>query len=361
MLGGSFFDFTSQNDAQLRSAGYPGWLIEAIISDRRRIFKLDALRSIIFISLSAGIIWLYIKEQLKVNYFILALALLVLIDMWSVDKRYLNNDEFLNKKRVQTFQPTSADLQILQDKDPDFRVFNVTANPFTDARTSYFHKSIGGYHGAKLRRYQELIENHLAHQNMAVINMLNTKYFITKGENNEPVARRNPGALGNAWFVDNIRVVQNADEELKALNDFDPKKTVILDKIFLNKLPEISSISGTDTTATLILKDYKPNDLNYKTSSRNDRFAVFSEIYYNDKKGWNAYVDGKKVSHVRVNYVLRGMYVPAGQHEIEFKFEPASFYLGQKITLMSSGVTGLILIVLLGYATIKKSKPVVSD
>jgi hypothetical protein len=361
LFGSSFFDFTSQNDSQLRSAGYPDWLINAVVSDRRSLFKMDALRSLVFVLLSAGVLWLFVKEQLKKDYFILSLALLILIDMWAIDKRYLNNDEFLSKKRVRAFQPSNADLQILQDKSLDYRVFNVTTNPFTDARTSYFHKSIGGYHGAKLRRYQELIENHLSHQNMAVIDMLNTKYFIMKGENNEPVAKLNQGALGNAWFVNNIKVVQNADEELEALNHFDPTKTAILDRAFLGKLPELSSISVVDSTATIKLVDYKPNDLNYTTSSQKDRFAVFSEIYYNDKKGWDAFIDGKKVSHVRVNYVLRGMVIPAGQHQVEFKFEPASFFLGQKISLISSSITVLILILLIGYAVVNKSKPLVSD
>jgi hypothetical protein len=359
LFGSILFNFTSPNDNQMRTSGYPAWLINAIISDRKSLFRMDALRSLVFITLAAGALWLYIKEQLKVSYFILALGILVLADMWTVDRRYLNNSDFQSKKRVQTMQPTNADLQILIDKDPDFRVFNVTVDPFADTHTSYFHKSIGGYHGAKLRRYKELIDRHLMKQNMAVFNMLNTKYFIVKGDNNEPVAHQNPYALGNAWFVANLKVVNNADEEIAALDNFNPSATAVIDKKFIEKLPALTSLQ-TDSlpqSARILLTSYEPNHLTYVSETPRELFAVFSEIYYNDTKGWNAYLDGEKKPHVRVNYVLRGMAIPAGKHTLEFKFEPHSFYFAQKIELYSSLVAGIILLSLIGLFCKQQLKP----
>ncbi len=362
ILGGSIFSFTGESDSQLNRAGYPQWLISGIINDRITMQRLDAFRSLVFIIIAAAIVFLYINGKLKLKYFIICLISIILIDMWPVDKRYLNNDEFIPKKRFNTIQPTQVDLQIMQDKDPDYRVLNLTVNPFTDARTSYFHKSIGGYHGAKLRRYQELIDAQLSNQNMSVLDMLNTKYIIVRGEKGEPVVRKNPSAMGNAWFVNAIGVVKSADEELYALGDFQPKEIAVMNNIYLSKLPDINTLkAGKDTTDKIYLVNYQPNDLKYRSSASKDRFAVFSEIYYNDHKGWNAYLDGKKVTHVCVDYVLRGMYVPAGNHDIEFKFEPASFYLGLKISYISSGIVAVALIVLLGLAFFKKSKPLVSD
>jgi len=362
ILGGSIFDFSTPNDATYKTSEYPGWFLAAILDDRKNLFRMDALRSLIFIALSAGVVWLYIKEHLKAKYFIIVLAALILIDMWGVDKRYLNNDDFASRKRAREIAPTNADLQILQDKDPDYRVFNLTANPFTETHTSYFHKSLGGYHGAKLRRYNELIEHCLSKQNMDVINMLNTKYFITPGKNNEPVAQQNPGAMGNAWFVSKLKVVNNADEEIAALDHFGPSHTAIIDKRFVEKLPPLSTLEmdSVPQSSEIRLTNYKPNDLSYKSSSAHDLFAVFSEIYYNDTKGWNAYLDGKKVSHVRVNYVLRGMAVPSGQHFIEFKFEPKAFYTGQRVSLISSVIVGVVLVLLIGFSIYKQSKTLVT-
>jgi hypothetical protein len=362
VIGPGLFDFKAIGDAQMTASGYPDWLLNAFVKDRISLFRKDAFRSLIFISLSAGLIWFYIKGQLKAHFFIIGLALLIIIDIWSVDKRYLNDSDFQNKRVGLSFQPTNADLQILQDKDPDFRVFNVTGNPFTETHTSYFHKSIGGYHGAKLRRYQELIEQHISKNNMKVLNMLNTKYFIVPDKDKQPVAQQNPDALGNAWFVENLKTVDNADQEIAALTDFDPAKTAVVDKRFLDKIPAVSTLQ-VDTLpvdASIRLTEYKPNKLTYASESPRPLFAVFSEIYYNDHKGWNAFVDGQKVPHIRVNYVLRGMALPAGKHLIEFKFEPQIFYKAQKIELMSSIFAGLVLLVLAGLLVKKNLKPSVA-
>jgi hypothetical protein len=271
---------------------------------------------------------------------------LILIDMWSVNRRYLNNDSFVRKSIAAVpFEPSVADQIIMKDKDPDFRVFNQTVgNPFADASTSYFHKSLGGYHGAKLRRYQELIDYQLAKGNMNVFNMLNTKYFIVPDEKGgQPQMQINMQAMGNAWFVNNAHMVNNADEEIGALTDFVPSETAVYDKRFENQVK--GHLISKDSLATIELTDYKPNHLTYKSVTRKDQLAVFSEIYYD--KGWNAYIDGKPAPHFRANYVLRAMIVPAGTHTIEYKFEPKVYKTGEKISLASS-----ILLVLLALGGI---------
>jgi hypothetical protein len=201
-----------------------GWPVEALQDDRAGLLSADAWRSLIFIALTFGALLLFLKTKVNKRYIILIIGVLVLVDMWTVNKRYLNDDNFERKRKVEIpYQPTQADQQILRDTDPNFRVFNQSVSTFNDASTSYFHKSIGGYHGAKLKRYQELIENHIAKGNMAVLNMLNTKYFITR----EGQAQQNPGAMGNAWFVNEINIVANADAEIAALNGFNPTTTAI--------------------------------------------------------------------------------------------------------------------------------------
>jgi len=221
-------------------------------------------------------------------------------------------------------------------------VFNQSVSTFNDASTSYFHKSVGGYHGAKLKRYQELIENHIAKANMAVLNMLNTKYFITpKGQ-----AQQNPGAMGNAWFVNEINIVANADAEIAALDGLIPINTAIVDASFSEQM-----IIGLDNTGTSItLTEYKPNYLKYNSTTAKDGIAIFSEIYYD--KGWNAYVDGELKPHFRANYVLRGMKIPAGNHVVEFKFEPAVYHVSERIALASS----VVLLLLLAFVSVKELK-----
>jgi len=332
LFGGSFFSFYGSQDAQYKDY-FPDWVMAAVRADRASMLTTDAWRSVIFILLSAAVLWAYLTNKLRKYPVFALLAVLILIDMWSVNKRYVNDDDFVRKNLVNVpFQPSQADELILKDVDPDYRVMNFTVSPFNDASTSYFHKSIGGYHGAKLRRYQELIEHHLAKQNMSVYNMLNTKYFIVPGQDKQPTVQVNMKALGNAWFVGHVQWVNNADEEINALTKFNPADTVVIDKRFEADLKGITI--ARDTTAIINLKEYKPNHLTYESKASTVQLAVFSEIYY--ARGWNAFVDGKPAPYFRANYVLRAMVVPAGKHEIEFRFDPPVYRIGEKISLASS-------------------------
>jgi len=354
LLGSSLFNFVSPADEQYKSY-FPEFLMVALQQDRASLLSSDAFRSLIFILMAGAGIWALISQKIKKPVFFTVLILLILTDMWSVNRRYLNNDSFVRKSiDAVPFQPTTPDLFISKDKDPNFRVFNQTVgNPFADASTSYFHKSLGGYHGAKLRRYQELIDHHLAKGNMNVYNMLNTKYFIVADEKSrQPQMQLNIQAMGNAWFVNNAHVVNNADEEINALNDFVPSETAIYDKRYEDQVK--GHMISKDTLATIALTEYKPNHLTYKSQTSKEQLAVFSEIYYN--KGWNAFIDGKPAPYFRANYILRAMIVPAGSHTIEFKFEPTVYKTGEKISFASSILLVLLSIGLLGFMATRKNK-----
>jgi hypothetical protein len=340
LFGGSLFSFSSPQDAQYKDY-FPDWVMAAIRLDRASMLSSDAWRSFIFILLSASLIWAYLSNKLKKYPVFALLAVLILIDLWSVNKRYVNDDDFVRKSLVNVpFQPSQADELIMKDTDPDYRVMNLTVSPFNDASNSYFHKSIGGYHGAKLRRYQELIEHHLSKNNMSVYNMLNTKYFIVPGQDKQPTVQVNMQALGNAWFVNHVQWVNNADEEINALTSFNPADTVVVDKRFEDMLK--GHLVAKDSAAVIKLKEYMPNHLTYESNSGKEQLAVFSEIYY--AQGWNAFIDGKPAPYFRANYVLRAMVVPAGKHEIEFKFDPPVYRIGENISLASSILLILLLV-----------------
>ncbi len=357
LFAGSLFSFSGQNDTAM---GLPDWLLPAIQADRLSLFRMDAIRSLIFILLTFGLLWAYAKGKLKLIYVLILVPIFVLVDMWPVDKRYINDDDFVRKAQVDNpYQATKADLAILKDTDPDYRVYNFGESFDGSARTSYFHKNIGGYHGAKMRRFQELVDHSLIRERANLVdafknntispedalrrasafNMLNTRYFIIS-PNAEPL--KNPYALGNAWFVKDYKIVADADAEIAAIEDFKPDSIAIIDKRFESYLGGfVPSRSG---RSVISLESYIPNHLTYHYTASSDELAVFSEMYYSP--GWNAYVDGKKMPHFRADFVLRAMIVPAGDHKLEFRFEPKSFYVGQKVSLASS----LILILLMvGY------------
>jgi hypothetical protein len=335
---GLLSDFTSPSDQQLGNQQ----LINSIIADRASLVRSDAFRSLIFIVLTAGVVWAFVLKKLKMQYFIAALGILFLIDMWPINTRYINDDNFVRERKVDNpFTANRADKQIMQDKSY-FRVFNTLARLDQDSRTSYFHNSLGGYHGAKMQRYQEMIDHHLSRGNMNALNMLNTKYFITTANDKKPIAQLNPEALGNAWFVSETNIVENADEEIKAVTDFDPVNFAIVDKRFTDK---ISDTYQKDSLAIIELTKYDPKRMEYKAKTNTKQLAVFSEIHY--PKGWQAFIDGNPVDHIRVNYILRALEIPAGEHEIVFEFKPKSYYTGRQIALASSFVLLIFIVTVL--------------
>ena len=330
---------------------------------RQSIFTSDAWRSFFVIMIGTAVLWLYGMGKLKAKVTILALAVLCLADMWSVNKRYLYDEQFVEKvQQDNSFKPTETDKAILADKTLDFRVLNLAGNTFNENTTSYWHKSIGGYHAAKLRRYQEMIEEHIstemngvfkavseaggdmqkvAPSGFPVLNMLNTRYFIFPLQGGKTVPIQNPYTLGNAWFVNEVQYVDNANEEIDALHRIDPAKTAVVDKKFS---AEVKSAAETDTLSTIKLTAYEPNDLKYEVNSKTGGTVVFSEIYY---PGWQAYIDGVEAPHGRADYILRAMNVPAGKHVVEFKFDPKSLHVTETVAFVALGVLTCVLVLFL--------------
>jgi len=328
LFGNSMFSFTTAADSQIFQQ-LPDWLNKLIISERASMMSSDAFRSLILIALSVGVVWLYINNKMKIKTFVAVLGALIIFDMWQIDKRFFNDNHFVSKKETANyFMKQPYEEKILQDTDPNFRVLNLTTNTFNDARTSYYLKSVGGYHAAKLRRYQDLIDQHISRGNMDVLNMLNTKYIIQRGENGA-VPQRNYSALGNCWFADSLVVANTPREECDALNYINTANTIVTDAKFSNLTSNFNAIH--DSSANIKLVKYTPDELDYVSNSTAEKTAVFSEIYY--PYGWNAYIDGNKTEIFRVNYVLRAINIPSGQHEIKFQFRPDSIYKGDKVSV----------------------------
>jgi len=336
----------------LRDANYAQYegLLDAVKADRQSMLYSDSFRSLTLISLSFGILWLFSKQRINKTKAIIGFSLLILFDLVQVNLRYVNEDDFKQARKIdKPFTASNADLQILRDKT-HYRVANFAGDPFQDGRTSYFHKSIGGYHAAKMGRYQDLIEFQLQKQNMQIFNMLNVKYFIIPVDNGKEEAQQNPDANGNAWFVNEVQYVKTANEEIKALDSLNTKKVAIL-KDHNSYGFEDSRKYDMDSLATIKLTKYSLNALSYESFSNQNGFAVFSEIYYKD--GWNAYIDGELKPHLNVNYVLRGLEIPAGKHSIEFRFEPKVIQTGSTISLLSYV---FLLLIPLGWFFYDKNK-----
>jgi hypothetical protein len=322
-FGTSILDFKS--DFEIFSQ-YPE-ILNLLIEERQYVFKSDVLRSLIIVVCCSITFYLFVKKIIKKDLTFLIITLIVIFDLWIVDKNYVNSDQFVKKSLVEIpFQKTIADKAILKD-DSDFRVFEPMGG-FSNARTSYFHKSIAGYHAAKPKRIQNLYDFYISKNNFDVLNMLNVKYIIQNSEDNPLGVTRNPNNLGNAWFVENIINVKNSDEELLELKNIDlsntclSQNTEIINTSFqLNETNEIKLISR------------KANQLIYSSKTDSNQFAVFSEAFYNN--GWQAYVDNKPVSHFKVNYLLRGMEMPKGTHEIKFEFKPEVINTGFYLSLLS--------------------------
>jgi hypothetical protein len=328
-LAHSFSTFEGLRDSQYNQL--PG-LIDAVIADRKSMLLQDSFRSLFLIFISAVVLYLFLKNKIKQAGASVFLIILVLFDLISINKKYVNQDDFKSTKKIEIpFIASEADKLILKDK-AHFRVGNFTINPMNDGSTSYFHQSIGGYHAAKMMRYQELYDYQIAKNNREVLNMLNTKYFIIVTDKGEKKAQLNPEANGNAWFVKRIQVVNSANEAIFALDTLNTKTVAVLESV-PDILNDYESLFNIDALSSIKLLNYDVASLTYLSKTVRDQFAVFSEIYYED--GWNAYVDGKLVPHYRVNYVLRGMIIPKGEHTIEFKFEPKVIQRGKIISLFS--------------------------
>ena len=354
VLGFIFAHFSSSFEG-LRDNNYqqlPG-LIGALIEDRKSMLLSDTLRSLLFVIISAGLLWFFIKNKIKSTALVVGLALLILVDLISVNINYVNGKDFETPRNLErSFKATNADKLILADKS-HYRVANFANGLMQDGVTSYFHQSIGGYHAAKLGRYMELYDYQIAKNNMQVLNMLNTKYFIFQDDKGKYQVQQNPEANGNAWFAENVKVVNSANEEIKALDSLNTKTTVVFNnyKFGSRFKPDGIPEFGKDSTATIQLTSYDLNELKYQSETIKEQFAVFSEIYY--QKGWNAYLDGKLTPHYQVNYVLRGMIIPEGKHEIVFRFEPKVIQKGSVISLTAYS---LLLLVFVGWFFYDKKK-----
>ena len=314
-------------------------VVAMIRRDREIVYRDDTLRSLLFVLLSAVVMWLYLKGQVKQLISIILLGLFIAVDLVGIAKRYVNEDQFVRQRVVkQPFQETPLDRQILSDTSV-YRVFD-PAEGLNGARTSYFYQSIGGYHAAKPAGMMDLFDFHIYQNHSEILNMLNVRYVIQEDEEGQRRASINPGALGNAWFVESLVPVENANEELSRLNTIELGSEALLNT---SKFPEINRFEYiADTTANIRLEQYRPNHLVYTSSSSETGLAVFSEMYYGH--GWNAYIDGILHPHFRVNYVLRAMEIPEGKHRVEFRFEPEIIETGSSIALAGSALLVLILL-----------------
>ena len=330
-VGPTMMSFESRSDAQLIQAGIKASVLE---DTRISMMQGSAYRTIIFIALAAAAMLLYLKGKVNAKITMLIVGALALSDLFLVDKGYLNNDDFITERTFdRNFEVRPVDEEIFKDTDLHYRVMDMSAtNPWSSSTTSYHHSAIGGMHAAKLQRYQDIMEKHLSQNNQAAYDMLNTKYFIGNGQDGKLGVQKNPGAAGNAWFVEDIIKVPTANDEIKALNGIDVSGAAVIHAEFSDYL------GGLDPTknGTIKLTSYAPNKLVYSTSTGSEQLAVFSEVWYGPNKGWKASIDGQPVEHIRANYVLRAMKVPAGKHEIVFEFNPSSYRVGKIIALICS-------------------------
>ncbi len=328
VLGPSLFEFAAPGDARYEKSG----LVGSLISTRQSLMRADSLRTLIYVAIGVGLIWAFVKKKISKTVFLSGVGLVVLLDIIPVDLRYVSHNDFVKNRKIESFfKPRDVDKQILSDEDLYFRVLDTSIDPFNSAKPSYFHKNLGGYHAAKLQRAQDMIDKYIAKGNRKVLNMMNTKYIIQK-QGEKEVAAKNTDIYGNAWFVNSIKKANNANEEIDFIASTDVKNVAIVNKEFDKYLDGFNS----GTTGNIYLTEYAPNKLQYQTESSGDGFVVFSDVWYGPNKGWQAYIDGQPVDHIRVDYWLRGMKVPAGKHKIVFEFMPKSYYMGENISLISS-------------------------
>ena len=368
-----FFNFQSNSDVLQQYSQQPWY--DGLVRDRVHLASSDALRSLIFVLLSAGLVFLFMQSKNKKQGALLlgiGFTILTLADLWTIDKRYLNDDNFKKEKLSASYKESVADTEILKDKNLSYRVLTLN-NPFQETTVSYFHHSIGGYSPAKLRRYQELIDHRIVKEIGTIIqsfkkeqvtmediqqafdstpslNMLNTRYIIFS-PSQPPII--NPQAFGNVWFVPEVKIVENADAEIASLDVIDPLKTAVVDKRFAEVLNGFTQAQP-DSTASIALENYRPNHLIYHSKTNSEQLAVFSEIYY--QPGWNATIDGQPAPHFRADWTLRAMLVPTGEHKIEFDFRPEGYVKAVYVSAFSSFLILLLLIGGIGYSIWRRSK-----
>lgn len=330
---GMFFDFSAPVDANF--SNFPG-LADALMEDRATMLRNDAVKSLLLVALGFGAIWYHLQGKLSIQRMVMLFLVANTSDLWATNKRYLNEEDFVNKRLVeQPFEATPADLQILQDTTLHYRVYDLgNRNPFNENRAGYFHKSLGGYHAAKLSRYEDVKVQWLETGNMNVINAFNTRYIITNQEGVGLVPQFNPDAYGNAWLVSNVLLVPDARTEIDTMGSpmVSLRQTAVVDQRFASFV-EGKSFTP-DSLASITLTSYHPEKLTYRFNAASEQLAVFSEVFYD--KGWKAFIDGQEVPHFRANYLFRALAIPAGEHQIEFRFEPDTYILGEKVSLAAS-------------------------
>lgn len=377
ILGNSYVPSNEMNalkqavSQQQLSANDMGGIVASLSAMREALVSSDALRSFFVCALGMGLLLLFAWGKLKSGLALVGLAVICLVDMWNINKRYLNDSLFITADvRTESFTKTPTDEVILADKAIDFRVLNLASNTFNENNTSYWHKSIGGYHPAKLGRYQELIDHHIdsemrtayyaIHQAKAemdsvngglfpVLNMLNTRYFILPVDRSGQTAPLyNPYACGNAWFVEEVRYAANANDELEGLDGLDPLRTAVVDRRFSTILDDVHNLEK-DAEAKLTLTSYAPNHLVYEANNNHEGVAIFSEIYY--PHGWQVTIDGKPAELAQANYVLRALHLPAGKHQIEMRFDPQSLHTTEGIAYTATGLlfAGFLLAAIFSY------------
>ncbi|RYY32049.1 MAG: hypothetical protein EOP46_19875, partial [Sphingobacteriaceae bacterium] len=326
-------------------AGFANSLVNALVQDRIDLARHDAIRSLIFIIVVFGLIWAYLNKKLNATLVGILFIAVTLTDLWTVDKRFLNDSKFADKEDIQQpVKPREIDQLILRDPDPHFRVFDLSmGNPFQNAATSFFYKSVGGYHAAKLKRFDELIDMQFTKSiNHDVLDMLNVKYIISANDQGQPSMQSNGTACGNAWFVQSIKYAKDADQEMQAISSFDPKTEAIVDQQYKKFIDEKSF--RPNAAGSIKLVSYAPEHMVYESGATSSQVAVFSEIYYD--KGWKMLIDGEEKPYFRADYLLRAAQIPVGNHKIEFIFHPNSYYAGENISLAGS----ILLVLALGGA-----------
>lgn len=370
-----FSSFVSTMEMAAFQDGIPQDQLVAFLTNlediRVSILTSDAWRSFFIVLVGVAILFFYSRKKINGKLTVIALVTLSLIDMWSVNKRYLYDDQFVDKSKQEiTFNPTETDKYILQDRTLDYRVLNMASSTFNENNTSYWHKSIGGYHAAKLRRYQEMIEYHISPEinalfkevsdasgditkvdptKFSVINMLNTRYFIFPLQGGKTVPLKNPYTFGNAWFVKDVKYVENANQEIESIKGVDLQKSAIVDKKFAEAIKPVD----VDPMSTIKLISYEPNKLEYDVDSKTGGAVVFSEIYY---PGWKSFIDGKEVAHGRANYILRAMNVPSGKHTITFTFDPDSIHVTETIAFLAIALIVIMCFAYISYIIFRRVK-----